>query len=108
MPAAPLPRIRLLATGGTIAGAQTAGRGYRAAALSIEALVAAVPQLATLAQLEFEQVAKVLADLVGIDVDRANELDRLLGKGKARSGEADRAKSERNDAEGLSHRGRRV
>lgn len=59
MPAAPLPRIRVLATGGTIAGAQTTGRGYRAAALSIEALVAAVPQLATLAQIEVEQVAKL-------------------------------------------------
>ena len=57
--AAPLPRIRLLATGGTIAGAQTTGRGYRAAALSIQALVAAVPQLATLARLEVEQVAKL-------------------------------------------------
>ncbi len=54
-----LPRVRLLATGGTIAGAQTAGRGYRAAALSIEALVAAVPQLASLARLEVEQVAKL-------------------------------------------------
>jgi L-asparaginase len=54
-----LPRVRLLATGGTIAGAQTAGRGYRAAALSIEALVAAVPQLAALARLEVEQVAKL-------------------------------------------------
>jgi L-asparaginase len=57
--AASLPRIRLLATGGTIAGAHTAGRGYRAAALSIEALVAAVPQLATLAQIDVEQVAKL-------------------------------------------------
>jgi len=54
-----LPRIRLLATGGTIAGAHTAGRGYRAAALSVEALVAAVPQLATLAQIDVEQVAKL-------------------------------------------------
>jgi L-asparaginase len=54
-----LPRIRLLATGGTIAGAHTAGRGYRAAALSVEALVAAVPQLATLAQINVEQVAKL-------------------------------------------------
>lgn len=55
---ASLPRIRVLATGGTIAGAQTEGsRGYQAAAFSIEALVAAVPQLASLAQLEVEQVA---------------------------------------------------
>ena len=58
---APLPRIRLLATGGTIVGAQTSGgaRGYRAAALSTEEVVAAVPQLASLAQLEVERVAAI-------------------------------------------------
>lgn len=55
-----LPRIRLLATGGTIAGAQTTGgRGYQAGKFSIDALVAAVPQLATLARLEIEQVAAI-------------------------------------------------
>lgn len=56
-----LPRLRLLATGGTIAGAQTGGdgRGYTAGAFSIEALIAAVPQLATLARLEVEQVARI-------------------------------------------------
>lgn len=56
-----LPRIRLLATGGTIAGAQTGadGRGYHAATLSIDALIAAVPQLATLARVEVEQVAAI-------------------------------------------------
>ncbi len=62
MPRAPtLPRIRLLATGGTIAGAQTRGRarGYRAAAFSMDALIAAVPQLAELAQIEVEQVAAI-------------------------------------------------
>src|SRR5882757_3989554 len=55
------PRVRLMATGGTIAGAQTSGspRGYRSAAFSIEALIAAVPQLATLARLEVEQVAAI-------------------------------------------------
>lgn len=54
-----LPRLRLLATGGTIAGAQTGGdgRGYKAAALSAEALVAAVPQIAGLAAVAVEQVA---------------------------------------------------
>lgn len=53
-------RIRVLATGGTIAGAQAeAGRGYRAAAFSIEALVAAVPQLTTFAELDVEQVAAI-------------------------------------------------
>ena len=55
-----LPRIRILATGGTIAGAQTTGgRGYRAGKFSIDTLVAAVPQLATLAQLDVEQVAAI-------------------------------------------------
>jgi len=53
-----LPRIRLLATGGTIAGAHTGGsRSYQAGAFSIDALIQAVPQLAALARLEVEQVA---------------------------------------------------
>jgi L-asparaginase len=58
---APRPRIRVLATGGTIAGAQTdeTGRGYHAAAFSIDALIAAVPQLAGLARLDVEQVAAI-------------------------------------------------
>ena len=55
-----LPRVRVLATGGTIAGAQTRGaRSYKAAAFSAEALIAAVPQLAELARLEVEQVAAI-------------------------------------------------
>lgn len=55
-----LPRIRVLATGGTIAGAQVGGaRGYKAAAFSVDALIAAVPQLSTLARLDVEQVAAI-------------------------------------------------
>ncbi len=55
-----LPRIRILATGGTIAGAQIDGaRSYKAAAFSVEALIAAVPQLTELAHLEVEQVAAI-------------------------------------------------
>ncbi len=55
------PRLRLLATGGTIAGAQVSPvqRGYKAAAFSTEALIAAVPQLAELAQLEVEPVVAI-------------------------------------------------
>lgn len=54
-----LPCVHLLATGGTIAGAQaeSGARGYRAAAFSVEALIAAVPQLSSLAHIEVEQVA---------------------------------------------------
>jgi L-asparaginase len=60
-PASPtFPRIRVLATGGTIAGAQTGGaRGYKAAAFSVDALIAAVPQLSELARLDVEQVAAI-------------------------------------------------
>ncbi len=55
-----LPRIRVLATGGTIAGAQASGaRGYKAAAFSVDALIAAVPQLSALARLDVEQVAAI-------------------------------------------------
>ena len=55
-----LPRVRVLATGGTIAGAETKGvRGYKAAAFSVEALIAAVPQLNELARLDVEQVAAI-------------------------------------------------
>lgn len=55
------PCIRILATGGTIAGAQAdaTARGYQAAAFSIDALIAAVPQLSDLARLEVEQVAAI-------------------------------------------------
>lgn len=61
MPRVLLPRIRLLATGGTIAGAQTSetARGYKAGAFSMNALIAAVPQIAGLASLEIEQVAAI-------------------------------------------------
>lgn len=56
-----LPRLRVLATGGTIAGAQPAptARGYLPGALSIESLVAAVPRIAALADLEFAALAAV-------------------------------------------------
>lgn len=74
-----LPRIRVLATGGTIAGAQTDGaRGYKAAAFSVEALIAAVPQLATLAQIEVEQVAAIASQ----DMDDAVWL-RLAARAQA-------------------------
>ncbi|CAJ9514981.1 asparaginase [Burkholderia pseudomallei] len=57
-----LPRIAVLATGGTIAGAapdaaQTAG--YQAGALGVDRLLAAVPALAQIATIEAEQVASI-------------------------------------------------
>ena len=58
--APPLPRVRVIATGGTIAGEQdqpgTLG-GYRAGAKSVNDIVASVPELARFAQVETEQFA---------------------------------------------------
>ncbi len=56
------PRIVLLATGGTIAGTASSAtdtHGYTAGQLGAEALVAAVPQLARLAELTFEQLFNI-------------------------------------------------
>lgn len=55
------PLLCVFATGGTIAGAQSPGKNssYRSAALSIEALFGAVPQLKELARFEMEQVARI-------------------------------------------------
>lgn len=80
------PLVRLLATGGTIAGAQTSGgaRGYKAAAFSVDALIAAVPQLADLAQLEVEQVAAIGSQ----DMDEATWL-KLAGRTQAAVDEPD-------------------
>jgi L-asparaginase len=57
-----LPRIAVLATGGTIAGAaadaaQTAG--YQAGLIGVDQLLAAVPALANIAQIHAEQIASI-------------------------------------------------
>lgn len=61
MPERRLPAIAVLATGGTIAGAQVDrdAHAYRAGALSVDQLLAAVPDLASLANIRAEQVASV-------------------------------------------------
>jgi L-asparaginase len=59
-PEKPKPRIMILATGGTIAGAGTAGGyGYQAGSFKVEDLIKAVPTLDTLATLKGEQVANI-------------------------------------------------
>jgi len=69
MPDTGLPLIALLATGGTIAGAQHGehASAYRAGALPVEQLLAAVPGLARLARLRAEQVASVGSQNIGLD-----------------------------------------
>src|SRR5215510_1508374 len=56
-----LPRIKVLATGGTIAGAQTtqADAGYKSGTFSVDDLIKAVPQLKNIAQMSGEQVANI-------------------------------------------------
>ena len=54
------PRIMILATGGTIAGAGSAGGyGYKSGEFKVEDLIKAVPNLDKLAQLSGEQVANI-------------------------------------------------
>ncbi len=58
---APRPRVTVLATGGTIAGAQTtrSRRGYTSGVFSIESLIDAAPGIESLADLEAVHVASI-------------------------------------------------
>jgi L-asparaginase len=52
--------VKILATGGTIAGAgESGGYGYKAGSFKVEDLIKAVPDLGKLAQLSGEQVANI-------------------------------------------------
>jgi L-asparaginase len=55
------PKIMILATGGTIAGAQAkpGDAGYTAGTFSVANLIAAVPQLQELAEVSGEQIANI-------------------------------------------------
>ena len=57
----PLPRVRVLATGGTIAGAQASATdyGYKSGAYDVNSLLKAVPNLDKLAVITGEQVANI-------------------------------------------------
>jgi len=56
-----LPKIKILATGGTIAGAQasTSDAGYKSGSFSVDDLIKAVPAMTNLAALSGEQVANI-------------------------------------------------
>ena len=78
------PRIAILATGGTIAGAGSAGEyGYKAGAFKVEDLIKAVPQVSALATLSGEQVANIgsqdMNDKVWMDL-AAKVNERLASK----------------------------
>ncbi len=80
--AAGKPRIKILATGGTIAGSadsDTATTGYRAGELGVDALMDAVPGIREIADVSGEQIAsldsKDMTDAVWLKLSRrVNEL----------------------------------
>jgi L-asparaginase len=77
-----LPRVRVLATGGTIAGAQASATdyGYKSGAYDVTTLIAAVPNLDKLADITGEQVANIgsqdMNDAVWIQL--AKRLNQVL------------------------------
>ncbi len=75
------PKIKILATGGTIAGAQSSSSevGYKSGSFSVDDLIKAVPHLDDLADLSGEQVANIGSQTMNYGVwlklaKRANEL----------------------------------
>jgi len=75
------PNITILATGGTIAGAASTGTqsGYRSGAVTIDAMVAAVPGISELATIKGEQISNVGSQDMSFDImlklaNRINEL----------------------------------
>jgi L-asparaginase len=82
------PKVVILATGGTIAGAAATGTqaGYKSGAVTIDTMLAAVPGISDLAVIKGEQIANVGSQDMSFDIlltvaKRINEL--------ARSGDVD-------------------
>lgn len=79
---ADLPKVTILATGGTIAGQAASGTqltGYKAGVLTPEQLIAAVPSLTEFAQISAEQVASISSNNMTLEIwlklaKRINEL----------------------------------
>lgn len=67
---AQLPRVIILATGGTIAGAGNAAdrAGYKAGALPIDDLLNAVPQIHKVAKISGEQISSVGSQDISIEI----------------------------------------
>ena len=78
------PRIVIVATGGTIAGAasSTTSAGYRSAALAVDVLIGAVPQVQRFADVRGVQVASVGSQDMNDElwVKLALEVNRLLAQ----------------------------
>ncbi|MFO7713270.1 type II asparaginase [Desulfosarcina sp.] len=82
-----LPRVMILATGGTIAGsAESATQaGYTPGRVSIETMIDAVPGMTALARIHGDQVANVGSQdmTFAIMIDLANRINTLLGSSEA-------------------------
>src|SRR5512144_2971547 len=76
------PKIMILATGGTLAGAQasTSEAGYKSGSFSVDDVIKAVPQLKDLADITGEQVANIGSQTMTHDVwvKLANRINEVL------------------------------
>jgi L-asparaginase len=77
-----LPNIVILATGGTIAGAAATGTqaGYTSGAVTIDAMIAAVPGIRDLANIKGEQISNVGSQDMTLDImmTLAKRINQLL------------------------------
>jgi L-asparaginase len=77
------PNIVILATGGTIAGAAATGTqaGYTSGAVTIDAMIAAVPGITDLANIKGEQISNVGSQDISFDImlTLAKRINQLLG-----------------------------
>jgi L-asparaginase len=78
-----LPRIAVIGTGGTIAGAAASAArttGYQAGALSVSHLLEAVPALGAIARIDGEQLASIDSKDMSVElwVELSRRLDTLL------------------------------
>jgi len=78
----PLPRVMILATGGTIAGsaASATQAGYTSGRVTVDAMIGAVPGLTGIARVHGEQVANVGSQDITftIMIDLAKQINALL------------------------------
>src|ERR1700746_377263 len=79
-----LPNIVILATGGTIAGAAATGTqaGYTSGAVTIDAMLAAVPRIRDLANVKGEQISNVGSQDITLDImlTLAKRINALLAQ----------------------------
>ncbi|MGH9881048.1 MAG: type II asparaginase [Pyrinomonadaceae bacterium] len=78
------PNITILATGGTIAGAAATGTqsGYKSGAVTIDAMIAAVPGIRDLANIKGEQISNVGSQDMSFEImlTLAKRINQLLAK----------------------------